>query len=586
MKKIVFIKKIFPNIEYEIGTEEGIRPFSVEELEKFAEDIKHRLEPGIFQKIKYLVIQCGTRLLEQTNIGVYDQIKLQEMLKISEKYGLIAKEHNGDWISQETIRSKSSYGLTTINIAPEFGSIESSVILQEMKENQEDFEKLYQICHQSNTWKKWVSHDFIPEQNKEKLITICGHYILSNPDFLLLKENYCGLDNKIRYALKNRLYELLSIYNQRKECIICNSTNFEVFFEKDSITPLSFSLYNSPQKTSYFIPYNILSCNTCRTIQTKYLGDLNIIYGKNHVDSFGTVKNEMFDKFTEYILQNKDIKSIIEVGACTDSLASNILKNENINYTIIEADYKGNRNNINIINNFIENVDLNIIGADTLIMSHVFEHFYEPIKILEKISNTDIKYIYLNHPNFDYYCKNNVYNILNFEHIFYIENNFLIKLFEKYGFECTIGDIFDYNNHSLFIKFTKKTSQNKSLTIINQTSYNDTKKYFENMQKKIVKLNKIMAIKDKNYYIWPASAHTVALFVNGLDYTLLDGILDNSPNKINKYLYGYNLECNSFNELLNANDPNNCIIIGGSGNYIKELNFENIKTSIIFFEKI
>ena len=79
------------------------------------------------------------------------------MLKISEKYGLIAKEHNGDWISQETIRSKSSYGLTTINIAPEFGSIESSVILQEMKENQEDFEKLYQICHQSNTWKKWVS---------------------------------------------------------------------------------------------------------------------------------------------------------------------------------------------------------------------------------------------------------------------------------------------------------------------------------------------------------------------------------------------------------------------------------------------
>ena len=103
--------------------------------------------------------------------------------------------------------------------------------------------------------------------------------------------------------------------------------------------------------------------------------------------------------------------------------------------------------------------------------------------------------------------------------------------------------------------------------------------------KKNSKLNKIMAIKDKNYYIWPASAHTVALFVNGLDYTLLDGILDNSPNKINKYLYGYNLECNSFNELLNANDPNNCIIIGGSGNYIKELNFENIKTSIIFLKK-
>lgn len=574
------------NILYEIGTEEGIRPFSVEELDTFVSDIKRRLIPSIFEKIKYVVIQCGTRLLEQTNIGVYDEDKLQKMLNVVNKYGLIAKEHNGDWISQETIKSKGSYGLSTINIAPEFGSIETTIILNEIKKNPEHFETLYQICYNSNTWKKWVSADFIPEENKEKLIIICGHYIFMNPLFLQLKEKYPEIDDKIKLILKYRFYELLNIYSIRKRCIICDSNDLSTFFDNDYETTLSFSLYNDPYNNPYFIPYNILSCNKCKTIQTKYLGDLKIIYGNNHVDSFGATKNDMFNKFSEYILNNDDINSIIEVGACTNSLALSILKHKNIKYTIIEADYKGNTDNITIINNFIENVDLNTIKADTLIMSHVFEHFYEPIKILEKLYNSNIKNIYLNHPNFDYYCKNNVYNILNFEHIFYIENMFLIKLFEKYGFYCDKKNIYDYNNHSLFIHFTRLNELNHLQTIQNINSLEDTKLYFKIMHKKINKLNVIIQDKSKNYYIWPASAHNVTLFVNGLNYKNFKAILDNSPNKINKYLYGYNLECKSLTNILNENNENNCIIIGCSGNYIKELNLNNIKSKILFFENI
>lgn len=204
-----------PNIEYEIGTEEGIRPFSIEELDCLVKDIKLLLPDNIFKKIKYLVIQCGTKLLEQTNIGIYDEIKLKKMLEITNKYGLIAKEHNGDWITQETINSKSSCGLTTINIAPEFGSIESKIILETMKHNDEHFEELYNICYKSNSWKKWVSPDFIPEKNKETLIIICGHYIFMEPSFLKLKSYYPNIDLKIKEAIRNRLFELLNIYKER-----------------------------------------------------------------------------------------------------------------------------------------------------------------------------------------------------------------------------------------------------------------------------------------------------------------------------------------------------------------------------------
>ena len=37
-------------------------------------------------------------------------------------------------------------------------------------------------------WVKWVSKDFKPEENKEKLINICGHYVFSYTEFQKIKD--------------------------------------------------------------------------------------------------------------------------------------------------------------------------------------------------------------------------------------------------------------------------------------------------------------------------------------------------------------------------------------------------------------
>lgn len=209
IKMIEFCYNINSNIVYEIGTEEGIRPITVNELNNFVFDIKNNLKEEIFSKIKYLVIQCGTRLLEQNNIGVYDSDKLKEMLMVCDKYNLISKEHNGDWIDINTIKSKKDNGLQCLNIAPEFGEIESSVIIENF--NKEDLDSFYEICYKSNTWKKWVSNDFDPFSNKEKLIKICGHYNFMNNDFLKIKDKYKNLDNDICKTIENKLINLVSI---------------------------------------------------------------------------------------------------------------------------------------------------------------------------------------------------------------------------------------------------------------------------------------------------------------------------------------------------------------------------------------
>ena len=73
-----------------------------------------------------------------------------------------------------------------------------------------------------------------------------------------------------------------------------------------------------------------------------------------------------------------------------------------------------------IINDFFENVDYKKYNdSNTIIISHVFEHFYNPIEILGKLQNNlNIENILLVWPDLEYYKDNNTRHILNTEHTF------------------------------------------------------------------------------------------------------------------------------------------------------------------------
>jgi len=68
-----------------------------------------------------------------------------------------------------------------------------------------DIEKFWEICYHSKRWEKWVSTDFDPFTQKLDLIKICGHYVLSNTEFLEIKPN---INDKIKTNIKEKLYEL------------------------------------------------------------------------------------------------------------------------------------------------------------------------------------------------------------------------------------------------------------------------------------------------------------------------------------------------------------------------------------------
>jgi hypothetical protein len=123
------------------------------------------------------------------------------MINVAKRWGLMSKEHNGDYIPVNLIKEKMDLGLDAINIAPEFGLIETQTYI----DNGINIDKFWEICFSSRRWEKWVSSEFNPYTQKLDLIKICGHYVLSNPDFIKIKPN---IDNIIKLNIKNKLSKL------------------------------------------------------------------------------------------------------------------------------------------------------------------------------------------------------------------------------------------------------------------------------------------------------------------------------------------------------------------------------------------
>lgn len=196
-----------PNLIYEVGTEEAIYKYQPEELKWFLEYLKMGLTEEQFSQIKYAVVQSGTRLdlSTRTNIGNFNKKRLKSFIKVVKKFGLMSKEHNGDYLVDSfDVELRFDSGLDAINIAPEFGQIESEYYLEECKKDEKLFDELHLMCYNSGKWKKWIKD--IKRISKGELIMTCCHYILSDQVFLeKIKSQFPNADHLIQKRISSKL---------------------------------------------------------------------------------------------------------------------------------------------------------------------------------------------------------------------------------------------------------------------------------------------------------------------------------------------------------------------------------------------
>ena len=191
---------------YEIGTEDAdggiVEPDMFEHfLSKIIEFCGERNIP----KPLFIVARTGTHVREMHQAGEFHPDNTRMLLAIAQKYGVGIKEHNTDYDNAENHQLRFEIGVTAINIAPEFGVLETNVILKHCKKkNREDlYERFIELAYNSKKWKKWLKHPDVT--TKEEKAMIAGHYIFGSKEFQEMKKELPELDEEIRQAIWKRL---------------------------------------------------------------------------------------------------------------------------------------------------------------------------------------------------------------------------------------------------------------------------------------------------------------------------------------------------------------------------------------------
>lgn len=204
------IEKLFeinPNVMYEVGTEEAIFKYDPEHLNWMLGYLRIRLRVEQFNQIKYAVVQSGTRLdlATRTNTGNYNNNRLEKFIEVVKSFDLMSKEHNGDYLTDSfDVEVRFASGLDAINIAPEYGQIESEFYLEMCKKDSALFEQLYEICYNSGKWKKWIPD--VSRVSKSQIIMTCCHYILSDKSFIdNIKSHFSNADKLIQKRITSKL---------------------------------------------------------------------------------------------------------------------------------------------------------------------------------------------------------------------------------------------------------------------------------------------------------------------------------------------------------------------------------------------
>ena len=197
---VEYAKKKNKKILFEIGTEEQSGStntpdeleFTLNEIEKFCKKKKYEMP-------KFVVIQSGTKVVEMRNIGSFEsplrienelavEIQLPKMIEICNKFKILMKEHNADYLTNHSLSLHPKLNIHAANIAPEFGVVESKSLLSLMLENKfyKEADKFLDISYSSKKWKKWMLPNSKASKREKSIIS--GHYIFANNQFQNLKK--------------------------------------------------------------------------------------------------------------------------------------------------------------------------------------------------------------------------------------------------------------------------------------------------------------------------------------------------------------------------------------------------------------
>jgi hypothetical protein len=187
--------------------------------------------------------------------------------------------------------------------------------------------------------------------------------------------------------------------HERKHCVLCDS----------NITPFAqfkhpmYECVDATQKNDVWdIQYG--HCEVCYSVQLTKLADPAILYNKHYFQplnhTYLWIQHNI--SFVKFIIDHYDCdvhKSILEIGSSSFCLGRHLLPYYN-DYTVFDFSLENAKQLENV--KYLEgNCETYRFESPTLVMSHVFEHLYEPKKFIQNCLKSNVKNIFISVPSMD-----------------------------------------------------------------------------------------------------------------------------------------------------------------------------------------
>jgi SAM-dependent methyltransferase len=362
-------------------------------------------------------------------------------------------------------------------------------------------------------------------------------------------------------------------YIERSRSVVTGQENMEHLYTFENF-PVFFGCTNQPEENDLAADMVWEIDPLTGMIQLTRLIPLDILYMEQHVDATGPTWAAYNNAFSEYLLKNRT-GDILEIGGGSGKIANIVLeKDSTIHYTVVEPNPTfEERDNLKVIKAFFSKELRSQTGTNqTVAFSQVYEHVYNPEEFLGEINEflaVGGRLVFA-YPNLEHWFENKFTNAINFEHTMLMTDYFVDYFLKKTGFK--IIEKLEYQKHSHFytvekVALTEKLAytdlENKYVHY--KTMFDDYISYHKNM---VDEINENIRNTNSEIYLFGAHIFSQSLIAFGLDTSKIVTILDNSPLKQGKRLYGSSLMVKSPSVLSGTENP---VIILKAGLYNREI---------------
>jgi hypothetical protein len=361
----------------------------------------------------------------------------------------------------------------------------------------------------------------------------------------------------------------------RRSCVICCNPLTECYTHKNKPITYCPKTEAEPFTSDKFQDLVYGSCGTCGSVQLLTLVDQAELYADPHNITYNTPTWAKHHKsFADFLSNNLPEKSkIIEVGGSSGVLANHLLPTFS-DYTIMDFCLVDPPAGIKFIQGNCET--FNFPSDAAVIMSHLFEHLYEPRKFIENLANSGVDYAAISIPNIKSLLDADSPAVVHAEHTYYLD-----KCDAEYMFSCNgykLIEEFDFGTHSLFMLFKKIENYNAIDIVWDRDRSSKIIESFHRRDRHFGSVNL-----ENNALIVPAGLYGQIIYTHTQHLGGIAGFLDNDPSKQGRRVYGTPCNVFTFDHIRTIDTP---IIYIHAGPYTAEIKAQiySIKPNAIVYD--